>query len=428
MNINFINHASILIKTRNISIISDPWLFGNVFNEGWSLLCKSPAVDWSNIDFIWISHEHPDHFHIPTLLSISDKDKGNLTVLYQNTLDKKVLKWLKNKNFRVRELPLLKKIEIAPKVYIKTGSTPQDDSWLLIDDGKTKFLNMNDCETKTKEYDFVMKNHAKNIGKIDILASQFTFASYLGKNLSYRKKVAKTLLDKVGFQVEVLKPKYFIPFASFAYFSHPESFSQNKGNNTVIDIYKFINKQNIASPIILYPGDSWKLNQSISNEKNIKKFKAIYQKAYAKPLKDGTSIINIEALAVKGEKYKNRLLKKNYFLRYYHLSTVNIWINDLNQSVQFNLSEGLKKNNKKKSECDLVASSDLISTWFDFDYGGATLYISGRMSYNNYSDYRKVYKYFFISNGNNRGEKWPWFEIKRRLNVRLNMLFNLDIG
>ena len=423
MKFQFVNHASMIVNAKNISIISDPWLFGNVFNDGWSLLCKSPKINWKSIDFIWISHEHPDHFHVPSLLSIPDDEKLNITVLYQSTLDKKVITWLKSKKFNVKELPLLKNIEISPGVIVKTGSTPQDDSWLLIDDGKTSFLNMNDCETKNKKYGFIMQNYAKHIGRVDILASQFTFASYLGNNMDYRKEVAKTLLEKVNYQVEVLKPKYFIPFASFAYFSHPESFMQNKGNNTIFDINNSLVKQNITKPILLYPGDKWELNNKINNKENSIKYKKLYKHAFVASLEDNTKIINLKSLIEKGNSYKNRILKKNFLLRFIRLKPVSIWVKDSRYSIVFNLKDGLNLSKIKKSECDLIASSDLISTWFDYDYGGATLYISGRMSYNNYQNYRKIYKYFFISNGNNRGEKWPWFEIKRRLRVRLLMLY-----
>jgi hypothetical protein len=268
-----------------------------------------------------------------------------------------------------------------------------------------------------------MQNYAKHIGRVDILASQFTFASYLGNNMDYRQEVAKTLLEKVNYQVEVLKPKYFIPFASFAYFSHPESFMQNKGNNTIFDINNSLVKQNITKPILLYPGDKWELNNKINNKENSIKYKKLYKHAFAASLEDNTKTINLKSLIEKGNSYKNRILKKNFLLRFIRLKAVSIWVKDSRYSIVFNLKDGLNLSKIKKSECDLIASSDLIATWFDYDYGGATLYISGRMSYNNYQNYRKIYKYFFISNGNNRGEKWPWFEIKRRLRVRLLMLY-----
>ena len=39
-------------------------------------------------------------------------------------------------------------------------------------------------------------------------------------------------------------------------------------------------------------------------------------------------------------------------------------------------------------------ASDLIFGWLNFDYGGASAYISARISYNNNEAYRSAYKIF----------------------------------
>ena len=73
MKIEFVNHASFILKNQGIQIISDPWLFGNAFNDGWSLLCDYDfdLEKFKEIQYIWFSHEHPDHFS-PALLNKID--------------------------------------------------------------------------------------------------------------------------------------------------------------------------------------------------------------------------------------------------------------------------------------------------------------------------------------------------------------------
>ena len=426
MKIRFVSHASIIVEINDICIISDPWLSGSIFYDGWSLLSKAHKVDWSKISHIWISHEHPDHFHVPSLKSIPEEFKSKITVMYQNTIDKKVVNWFKNNNFIVHELPRLKKIELAPKLFIKTGSTPQDDSWLLIDDGNTKFLNLNDCETKTKEFDFIMKNFRRQIGKVDILASQFAFASYLGSTKKIRLKSAKTVIEKVNYQIQVLKPKYFIPFASFSYFSHKENFYQNIDNNDIFDLVDNINEHSTAKPIVMYPGDIWKVGNVFSNKINLKKYANDYKKCLDGPLLDKTKIFNLDALCLKANLYRNKLLKNNILLFLFRPLLVKIWVSDLNISVSFDLHQGLHIIKSKQQECDVSISSDLIAGWFDNDYGGASAYISGRIYYDNKINYRKLYKYFYISNANNRGQSWPWFVIKNRVRARLLKTFYQD--
>ena len=66
--ITFVNHASIKIANSETSILTDPWYEGNAFNKGWLLLYENKenkiSKILSEIEYIWISHEHPDHFSI----------------------------------------------------------------------------------------------------------------------------------------------------------------------------------------------------------------------------------------------------------------------------------------------------------------------------------------------------------------------------
>ena len=67
-NVKFMNHASVIISNEECSIISDPWYSDQVFHKGWRLLYENTTQDilnqLSQINYIWISHEHPDHFSV----------------------------------------------------------------------------------------------------------------------------------------------------------------------------------------------------------------------------------------------------------------------------------------------------------------------------------------------------------------------------
>ena len=64
MQIEFVNHASYIVEVKGKKLITDPWLEFRAFNEGWELLSetKFSYEDFKDIDYIWFSHEHPDHF------------------------------------------------------------------------------------------------------------------------------------------------------------------------------------------------------------------------------------------------------------------------------------------------------------------------------------------------------------------------------
>ena len=60
-NIEFVNHASVIISLENISILSAPWFSDTSFHEGWRLLHepkKEELMDvLKKISHIYISHE-----------------------------------------------------------------------------------------------------------------------------------------------------------------------------------------------------------------------------------------------------------------------------------------------------------------------------------------------------------------------------------
>ena len=64
--VKLINHASAKINVDGISIISDPWYEGSVFHKGWKLIheltIEETKKHLEKTDYIYVSHEHPDHF------------------------------------------------------------------------------------------------------------------------------------------------------------------------------------------------------------------------------------------------------------------------------------------------------------------------------------------------------------------------------
>ena len=91
MLIEFVNHASLIISSGDVRLISDPWLEGKVFDEGWDLVATSAMTfdDFKNISHVWFSHEHPDHFSPDNIKKISAEHRRAIHVLYQETKDKK---------------------------------------------------------------------------------------------------------------------------------------------------------------------------------------------------------------------------------------------------------------------------------------------------------------------------------------------------
>jgi L-ascorbate metabolism protein UlaG (beta-lactamase superfamily) len=121
MQIEFVNHASLILKSGEVRLLCDPWLEGRAFNDGWALLSPTKFAydDFRDITHIWFSHEHPDHFSPACIKRISEEHRAQITVLFQETLDKKVVEFCRQLGFKdVLELPSGARYALAPDFHI----------------------------------------------------------------------------------------------------------------------------------------------------------------------------------------------------------------------------------------------------------------------------------------------------------------------
>jgi UDP-MurNAc hydroxylase len=87
--IRWINHAGFELQTQGLRIVCDPWLDGLAFAQSWALLSETQfkPADFAGVDYIWFSHEHPDHFSPANIRSIPESARSGITVLFQKTKD-----------------------------------------------------------------------------------------------------------------------------------------------------------------------------------------------------------------------------------------------------------------------------------------------------------------------------------------------------
>ena len=77
-NLKFLNHASYLLESDKSILLFDPWFEKGAFNNGWQLyyqdIKNEEVVKYLKKSrkeiYIWISHEHSDHFNIPFIKSL----------------------------------------------------------------------------------------------------------------------------------------------------------------------------------------------------------------------------------------------------------------------------------------------------------------------------------------------------------------------
>jgi UDP-MurNAc hydroxylase len=268
----FVNHASFMVQNDSAVLLADPWVEGSAFNNGWSLLDRSTSnaalVAQLNATglpvFIWISHEHPDHFSIGFIKRLQAEARVRITFLYQRTLDGRVVAFLRKQGFAV--------IECAPGVPVVLGHAMRiavfpysdGDSWALVQSGARTLLNLNDCVVATPaQCRAVQTSVAALAPRIDVLLTQFGYANWVGNpgQHAQHRAAAAEKIQRMALQIGMLKPGLILPFASFVYFSHPENAYLNDAQNVPRSVVDAPRLAKMAPSIrFLQPGASFDLD------------------------------------------------------------------------------------------------------------------------------------------------------------------------
>ena len=410
--ITFVNHASVIFSYKHIKLITDPWIFGSAFNNGWNLLSESKLKtnDFENITHIWFSHEHPDHFHPMVLNKIPENLRKNITILFQDTLDHRVAKKCKQLKFKnIIEMNPNNFISLSDEFKIKCVPNGTYDSWFYAKIGKKKILNINDCMVDSAQQAKIIK---KIIDEVDILLTQFGYASWVGdpEDVELRKNASMEKLKRIKIQAKFFQPKFIIPFASFVRFCHKDNYYMNDQMNKIEDVENFIEKNTNSSPVVLYPGDEWSGEEKTDNSIPIKKYQIDSQKNME--LSITSNIIEYEELKKSSLSYIENIKKRNNwaFVVFLHkinfFKTTYIFLKDLNCSFSFNLINGLQRSNLDASAVDIITDSDSLSFALSWDYGMDTLFVNARFRTSG-GKVMNFFRLFLIGTLNNNGRTFP---------------------
>jgi UDP-MurNAc hydroxylase len=413
--IQLVNHASVFISNGNKSILTDPWYSGDVFDGGWSLLYQNPNQEILEIlkktNFIWISHEHPDHFSVKFLKEFENIIKDNkIIIVFQKTKDRRVAFFLKKLNFYFIELEDNTKFEIDKNFFIKLQRSDFYDSALIVYINEIKIFNLNDCPLIEKKD---ILNFKKKYGTCDFLFTQFSYAAWKGgkENIAWRQKAAEEKLNTLINQSNLLEAKYVIPFASFIYFSDPYNFYLNDSVNTPLKLMLIKNKLN-SKIIFLKPNQLIDLkNFSIKNEgynfwqdkfSNINNF--FISKSHS------NQIYNFDLLFIEFQNYHMRLFLKNSifiskiisklkFLKIFQPLVINL--KDLNIKIKIDLLNKIFK--ESNEDADIEMNSRSLFLIFTQDFGFDTLTINGCFEELKKNGFVKMTQTLALGNLNNLG-------------------------
>ena len=420
--ITFVNHASVIISYDNVNLITDPWLFGSAFNNGWTLICKTKMStnEFKNITHIWLSHEHPDHFSHTVLKSIPEEFRKKIIFLYHETRDKRVINFCKTLGFSIIEMKPNRRYELVKGFHITCGPYGLIDSWMLAEIDSMKILNLNDCGIYNNRQARLVTKHAS---EVDVMLTQFSYAGWAGnpEDVNFRKSMAKEIMYKIKTQAEFFKPRFIIPFASFVRFSHADNSYMNKEMNTIDEVNQFIEKKTKANSIILYPGDKWTVGDKHDNHHALKNYKKDFDsldktsgKTPPVPMND---LINLALTFIDNLRKRNSwfFIRLCYFIGIF--KTVKIVVKDINTSISFDAIHGIQQLDFDVNEADIITDSDSLADVLKSDWGADTLAVNGRYRTSG-GNKHNFFRLFLISAFNTSGWSFPFGVIEFLLRHR----------
>tara|TARA_B100000780_G_scaffold273569_1_gene237315 strand:- start:173 stop:1471 length:1299 start_codon:yes stop_codon:yes gene_type:complete len=397
-NLEFVNHSCLILSHNGVSLAMDPWIEGSVFNNSWDLLSKTKEKSIESLkksDFIWFSHEHPDHFNPPNLKIFSDKNN----FLFQKTIDGRVVNFLKKISPKVNEIHFKDIFRLGKDFTIQVVPFQYLDSMSIIKINNLTILNLNDCDLKNE---FQLKFIKDLTGPIDILLVQFSYA--IGKSNRYnnneREKWSIEILQKLSNNIKFLKPKTVIPFASFCYFSKHDNFYMNDSSNKIDKTIEYLSKENPNVKFLcFYPGDKWDLNSDFSNINSFNKYNEDYKKINILP--NHEKLIHFNTLKTSSNNFIEITKKKNSLFNFYRFFNINKYkiffkLTDLNKNYFFDFNNGLVEHvdlNTNKPWCSLTSQS--LNNLFTSGYGYDALIIGGRFECNKLglNSLNKIFKF-----------------------------------
>ena len=387
--IEFINHASVLLRYNKTGILSDPWYFNSVFNKGWRLIYENDKKyiqeTLNKVNYIYISHEHPDHFNPQFLNTNEIKEiilKNKIKFLFQETKDKRVFNFLNKIGFDVIECKINKKIKLDSDTNVIISKHDFYDSSLLVEFPDNKILNLNDCPLRDQNEIIKFK---KITGSIDLLLTQFSYAAWKGsvnekklRTISANEKI-KNIIDQYNY----LEPKKVVPFASYIYFSNEMNSYMNDSSNKPSELNEKLINQNLKS-VILRPGEIQEVDSLSQNPESLQFWSNQLSQLNNKKLDIYDKKISLGELNTQFQKYKEKIAKKNSFLLIRFLNKVtflnffqdiNIYLTDHDKNYKFSIIEGLLET--EESNTDIKMHSESLSFIFKNEFGYDTLTVNG---------------------------------------------------
>lgn len=413
--IHWINHAGYELRSNGVRIVHDPWIQGLAFQDGWSLVSES-RYDYDQffgVDYIWISHEHPDHFAPAVLRKIPADARSAITLLHRETRDKRIIEFCRKLGFRVQELPPGRRVLLKNGLSILCGCVA-DDSWSFVTTPNGSYFNANDCVGVD------WSRVADTLDRpVEVLLAQFSYANWVGNpgDSANMRRSAERKLAQIDEQLAAFRPTTFIPFASYVWFCRPDNFHMNGLANRIDLVYERFKDR--LRTVVLYPGDVYPLGDaSFDSETAVRRYISDWN-GHAEPLPTNDPSHPVEKLQQLSQAHQHALHLKNLMWMLKPLLWVGfiqsrkLFLNDLGQGLEYSMFGGILKTGLQRTDCEVELTSASFANMLSNGYGYSTLYINGRFTELRPGMFGQLGRHFAVFSQNSVGYGFPRMLFKR---------------
>jgi UDP-MurNAc hydroxylase len=219
-------------------------------------------------------------------------------------------------------------------------------------------------------------------------------------DVASQRRHAERKLNEIRVHLQLFHPSYFIPCASFIYFSHAENFFMNECANRIDDIYDFTSHELQVPTVVLYPGDSWQVGALWDSSSSLRRYREDLAHALSLSPDTGASV-DLPRLKEAAAAFIRKSNCKNNTMLLKALPPAVVRLNDLGIDVELSYRDGLKQVTGRQA--DIVTSSDSLNYCLQFDWGGDTLAVNGRYQTLRGGNARAFFRIFRVAAHNSAG-------------------------
>ena len=269
MRVTYFGQACTLIEVEGQKILADPWLTEGAYLGTWyhtHVLRDAGVTPESfpnDIDYLFLSHEHQDHFD-PYTLRFFSPDTPVFICKFPSQRFRRQVELLGFHDIREVSPGEPQRLDGGAEITIFSTAEYTNDSALLVEGDGCRLLNETDCKLNYRDLEEIGKRG------VDIGFYMFSGANWYPMLYDYPPEVRleltrrrrQSLLRSLAQRVKLTRPKFAVPAAGPCTVLDPELFwlnSEEQGIfiDPVIAIESLRSVSHLTQPLLMAATDVW---------------------------------------------------------------------------------------------------------------------------------------------------------------------------